>query len=85
MSSGENLQLQEEKNDITQKQAEIEKMKANVCARLMLLATGIYLIFGFICGRWGMPYVLIFPVFGVLCVIVSVIIDIKGKIHNENK
>lgn len=54
-----------------------DKLKGSICGCLMLVATVIYLIFGFVYDGWGMPYVVVFPVFGILCAIASVIINMK--------
>lgn len=54
-----------------------EKLKGRICGCLMLIATAIYLIFGFVYDGWGMPYIVVFPVFGLLCAIASVIINMK--------
>lgn len=57
-----------------------EQLTGTVCACLMLTATIIYLIFGFKNNDWGMPYVVVFPVFGIGCGIASLIINAKfGK------
>lgn len=55
------------------------KLTGTVCGCLMMTATIIYLIFGFTGGNWGMPYIVVFPVFGIGCGIASVIIDLKFK------
>lgn len=54
-----------------------DKLKGSICGCLMLVATIIYLIFGFVYNGWGMPYVVVFPVFGMLCAVASIIINIK--------
>lgn len=46
-----------------------------ICACLMLIATIIYLILGFVFDAWGMPSVVVFPVFGIGCGIASIIVD----------
>lgn len=46
-----------------------------ICACLMLIATIIYLILGFVFGEWGMPSVVVYPVFGIGCGIVSIVVD----------
>ena len=51
------------------------KLKGTVCGCLMLIATILFLIIGFI-YRWpGIAAALIYSVFGIFCGIVSVIID----------
>ncbi len=71
-----------EYNDMNDKKSEAYK-KANltgtICGCLMMIATIIYLICGFVFGEWGMPSVVVFPVFGIGCGIVSIIIDAKNK------
>lgn len=55
------------------------QITGNICGCLMLIATIIYLLFGFIYNGWGMPHVLVFPIFGIGCYIASIIIDMKLK------
>ncbi len=55
------------------------RLTATICTCLMLTAVIIYLIFGFLNGNWGMPYFVVFPVFGIGCGIVSVIINLKFR------
>lgn len=54
-----------------------KKLKGSICGCLMLIATLIYLIFGFVFDGWGMPHIVVFPATGILCAIVSVIINTK--------
>ena len=56
-----------------------DQLKSTVCGCLMMTATIIYLIFGFKDNGWGMPYVVVFPVFGIGCGIASMIIDAIHK------
>ncbi|MCM1173478.1 MAG: helix-turn-helix domain-containing protein [Blautia sp.] len=56
-----------------------DKLKGTVCGCLMMTATIIYLISAFINDSWGMPYVVVFPVFGIGCGIASTIIEAKYK------
>ncbi len=56
-----------------------EQLKGNISGCLMLIATIIYLILGFVYDKWGMPSVVVFPVFGIGCGIVSIIIDTIHK------
>ena len=53
------------------------KLKGSICGCIMLIATLIYLIFGFVFDGWGMPHVVVFPAGGMLCAIVSVIMNAK--------
>ena len=56
-----------------------EQLKGNISGCLMLIATIIYLILGFVFDEWGMPSIVVFPVFGIGCGIVSIIIDTIHK------
>lgn len=51
------------------------KLTGTICGCLMMTATIIYLILGFVFYEWGMPSIVVFPVFGIGCGIVSMIID----------
>lgn len=55
------------------------KIKSSVCACIMMISTIIYLVMGFCYGGWGMPYVVIFAVGGILCGIASIIINSFSK------
>lgn len=70
----------EEYNLAHDKESEVYKknqLTEKICGCLMLIATIIYLILGFVYGTWGMPSVVVFPVFGIGCGIASIIIDSK--------
>ena len=56
-----------------------DQLTNTVCGCLMMTATIIYLIFGFKNNGWGMPYIVVFPVFGIGCGIASMIINVKRK------
>ena len=56
-----------------------EQLKGHISGCLMLIATIIYLILGFVYDKWGMPSVVVYPVFGIGCGIVSIIIDTIHK------
>ena len=56
-----------------------EQLKGNISGCLMLIATIIFLILGFVFDEWGMPSIVLFPVFGIGCGIVSIIIDTIHK------
>ena len=56
-----------------------EQLKGHISGCLMLIATIIYLILGFVYDKWGMPSIVVFPVFGIGCGIVSIIIDTIHK------
>lgn len=57
------------------------KLVGKVCGCLMITATIIYLIIGFVFRIWGMPSIVIFAVFGLFCAMASIILQPK----NENK
>ncbi|MCM1145089.1 MAG: hypothetical protein NC407_10305 [Lachnoclostridium sp.] len=57
----------------------ISQLKSKVCACIMLIAVIIYLICGFLYDEWGMPSVVVFPIFGILCGIASIIIKVIHK------
>ena len=52
-----------------------DKLKGTICGCLMMTATIIYLILGFVFREWGTSPVIVFPVFGIGCGIAAVIID----------
>ena len=56
-----------------------EELKGHISGCLMLVATIIYLILGFVYDKWGMPSIVVFPVFAIGCGIVSIIIDTIHK------
>ena len=56
-----------------------DKLTGTVCGCIMMTATIIYLICGFVFDEWGVPSVAVFPVFGIGCGIASVIIDLRYK------
>ena len=53
------------------------KLKGTVCGCLMMIATILFLIVGFIFEWWGMSAAVIYSVFGIFCGIASVIIENK--------
>lgn len=56
------------------------RLTGTICGCLMMTATIIYLISGFVFDEWGVPAVVVFPVFGIGCGITSVIVNAKyGK------
>lgn len=63
-------------NSIEYKKSE---QKSRACGCIMLICTIIYLLFGFIKGGWGMPYVVVFAVGGICCGIASIIINSKNN------
>lgn len=56
-----------------------DQLKGRINGCLMLIATIIYLILGFVYNKWGMPSVVIFAVFGIGCSISSIIIEMIYK------
>ena len=66
--------LEHDENSETYKKS---RLTGAVCGCLMMIATIIYLICGFAFNEWGMPSVVVFPVFGIGCGIASIIIKIK--------
>ena len=59
-----------------------DKLQGTICGCLMLIATILYLIAGFVFEEWGVPSIVVFPIFGIGCGIASVIIEhvpLKGK------
>ena len=60
-----------------------DKLTGTICGCLMLIATILYLIAGFVFEEWGVPSIVVFPVFGIGCGIASVIIEhvpLKDKV-----
>lgn len=55
------------------------QLTGTICGCLMMTATILFLIFGFVKGGWGMPYIVVFPIFGIGCGIAVLIIDFKLK------
>ena len=51
------------------------QLKRAVCGCLMMIATILFLIVGFILKWWGMSAAVIYSVFGIFCGIASVIIE----------
>lgn len=56
-----------------------DQLTGTVCGCLMMTATIIYLIFGFINNNWGMPHIVVFPIFGICCGIAAMIINARKK------
>lgn len=67
------------KHDINSEKNKKEQLIGTVCGCLMMTATIIYLICGFVFSEWGTPYVVVFPVFGIGCGIASMVINMKYK------
>lgn len=70
----QNYNLMHDKDSETYKK---ERLTGTICGCLMMTATIIYLICGFILNKWGMPSVVVFPTFGIGCGIAAIIIKAK--------
>ena len=70
-----NIQHWNEMHDENSEVYRKDKLAGTVCGCLMMIATILYLIAGFVFGEWKMPSVVVFPVFGIGCGIAAVIID----------
>lgn len=66
-------QLNDKNSDTYKKSA----MTRTVCGCIMLIATILYLIAGFVFNKWGMPSVAVFAISGIGCAIASIIINFK--------
>lgn len=67
-------------NQMNDKNSEVYKkdsLTGSVCGCIMLVATILYLIGGFVFDAWGMPTVVVFAVGGVCCGIAAIIINIR--------
>ncbi len=53
------------------------KVKEAICGSVMMAATAIYFVLGFVCGWWHPGWV-VFPVGGIICGIVDAIFKAKG-------
>ena len=69
-----NIDHWNEMHDIESEAYKKDKLKSTVCGCLMLIATILYLIAGFSRNIWGVPAIMVFPVFGIGCGIASIII-----------
>ena len=54
-----------------------DSLTGSVCGCIMLIATILYLIGGFVFSKWAMPTIVVFAIGGVCCAIAAIIIDIK--------
>lgn len=66
-------QLNDKNSDAHKK----DSLTGTVCGCIMLIATILYLIAGFVYGEWGMPSVIVFAVGGICCAIASIIIEAR--------
>jgi len=67
-------------NQMNDKKSEVYKkdsLTGSVCGCIMLIATILYLIGGFVFSKWAMPTIVVFAIGGVCCAIAAIIIDIK--------
>ena len=67
-------------NKQTQKQlnhSSRSKLKDAICSAVMLLATGIFLVLGFV-WNWWHPGWVVFPIGGIICAIISTIFEARG-------
>ena len=74
-----NIQEYNETHDKNSVEYKKEKITGTVCGCLMMTATIIYLICGFVFEEWGVPSIAVFPVFGIGCGIAAVVIDLKYR------
>lgn len=67
-------------NQMNDKKSEVYKkdsLTGSVCGCIMLIATILYLIGGFVFSEWAMPTIVVFAIGGVCCAIAAIIINIK--------
>ncbi len=64
-------------NDKESEEYKKDELTGTVCACIMMIATIIYFIAGFVFGEWGVPSIVVFPVGGMLCGIACMIIESK--------
>ena len=70
----------EKYNQLNDKNSNIHRKNAltgTVCGCIMLIATTLYLIAGFVFNKWGMPSIVVFAIGGIGCAIASIIINSK--------
>lgn len=70
----------EEYNQMHDKESEAYKkdhLQGRICGCIMLTAVIIHMFFGFAKGGWGMPYAMVYPIFGCGCGIVSILFKMK--------
>ncbi|MDD3946804.1 MAG: helix-turn-helix transcriptional regulator [Clostridia bacterium] len=71
--------LPEDEVPVTTKQTEKFKgIEDAVCGTIMLIATAVFLILGFLYNRWHPGWV-VFPIAGILCGIISSIVKVLNK------
>lgn len=67
-------------NQMNDKKSEVYKkdsLTGSVCGCIMLIATILYLIGGFVFSKWAMLTIVVFAIGGVCCAIAAIIINIK--------
>ena len=67
-------------NQMNDKKSEVYKkdsLTGSVCGCIMLIATILYLIGGFVFSKWAMPTIVVFAIGGVCCAIAAIIINMK--------
>lgn len=67
-------------NQMNDKKSEVYKkdsLTGSVCGCIMLIATILYLIGGFVFSKWAMLTIVVFAIGGVCCAIADIIINIK--------
>ncbi len=67
-------------NQMNDKKSEVYKkdsLTGSVCGCIMLIATILYLIGGFVFSKWAMPTIVVFAIGGVCCAIADIIINMK--------
>lgn len=73
-----------ESHDTKSETYKLNQLKGSINGCIMMAAVIIYLILGFVWNEWGMPSVVVFPVFAIGCGITSVIIEAKYKKSSPN-
>lgn len=58
------------------------KLKDAVCGAVMMTATAVFLVLGFVCGWWHPGWV-VFPVGGIICGIIGAFMDAKDDHKNK--
>lgn len=61
-------------DEITEPKGKLKVIKEGICSFIMLTATMIFLLLGFLKSLWGSAWV-VFPIAGVVCAIVAVVIQ----------
>lgn len=56
-----------------------DELVGRICGCIMMIATIIYLICGFVFNMWGVPAIVVFPVGGIGCGIASIIVRSRNR------